>query len=109
MKGPKKAKGKPHHDLKAVKARFSCLSAPILRTSAIMSAQEAGLSPLEVLDVIQALKLSDFVKSAPGHTPSSPVCWHDTYEFKAEGRSFYLKFAGTSIADLRLTSFRDNV
>jgi len=74
-------KRKPHHDLTAIQAKFA--------------------------DVVQALEPADFVKSETAHSPPNSKVWHDTYNIPCDGLFLYLKFAGETLIDVVLTSFKE--
>ena len=76
-------KRKPHHNLAAVKAKFA-----------------------DVVEAVQALETKDFIKSETAHNPSNSKVWHDTYNLPWDGLLLYLKFAGETLIDLTLTSFK---
>lgn len=100
-------KRKAHHDLVAVKTRFATAEALELTTTATRNARALGYSLDDVVDAVQALKNSDFVKSETAHSPPNSRVWHDTYNLNWDGRLLYLKFAGETLIDVTLTSFKE--
>lgn len=100
-------KRKPHHDLKAIHARFAIAEDLEITTTALQSARSLGFSLKEVMEVVQALAHGDFVKSETAHHPRNPRCWHDTYVTSFDGLDLYLKFAGETLTDIALTSFKE--
>jgi motility quorum-sensing regulator/GCU-specific mRNA interferase toxin len=100
-------KRKPHHELDAVKARFSSVETLDITTTAARSARGLGFELEDVVDVVQALEREDFVKSETAHNPRNLRCWHDTYVIPYAGLGLYLKFAGETLVDLLLTSFKE--
>jgi motility quorum-sensing regulator / GCU-specific mRNA interferase toxin len=98
---------KPHHDLAAVKARFTDVDRLEITRTATQSARRLGYDLNDVVDVVQALPRSDFVKSETAHSPPNSRVWHDSYVTQWEGRWLYLKFAGETLIDLTLTSFKE--
>ena len=61
----------------------------------------------DVVEVVQALERLDFVKSETAHNPPNPRCWHDTYVTPFDERDLYLKFAGETLIDVVLASFKE--
>ncbi|HEX2762218.1 MAG TPA: type II toxin-antitoxin system MqsR family toxin [Allosphingosinicella sp.] len=102
-------KGKPHHDLEAVKAKFASVETLDITTSASRSARALGFELEEVVEIVHALEKQDFVKSETAHNPRNPRCWHDTYVTPYGPLDLYLKFAGETLMDLTLTSFKEEV
>ncbi|MBC7985318.1 MAG: type II toxin-antitoxin system MqsR family toxin [Sphingomonadaceae bacterium] len=100
-------KRKPHHDLKAIQTRFDSVHDLEITTTALRSARSLGFSLEEVVEVVRALEHGDFVKSETAHHPRNPRCWHDTYVTSFDGLDLYLKFAGETLTDIVLTSFKE--
>ena len=67
-----------------------------------------GYDLTDVWRAVQALRPGNFVKSAPAHNPPVPGVWHDTYTMRWDGRPLYIKFAGSTIVDIVLTSFKED-
>ena len=59
------------------------------------------------MEVVQALKPSEFVKSELAHSPPNFKVWHDTYDIPYDGLQLFLKFAGQTLIDVTLTSFKE--
>lgn len=78
-----------------------------ITTTASRTARALGFELGGVVDVVQALEREDFVKSETAHNPRNPRCWHDTYVTPYAGLDLYLKFAGETLVDLSLTSFKE--
>jgi len=78
----------------------------ITRT-AINSARALGYGLHDVVEAVQALAPFDFVKSETAHSPPNSKVWHDTYNLPWGGRQLYLKFAGETLIDVALTSFKE--
>ena len=100
-------KRKPHHDLAAVKARFARVETLEVTRSAVEGARALGYSLEDIVDAIQELEPGDFIKSETAHSPANPREWHDTYNMPSGDLWLYLKFAGETLIDLRLTSFKE--
>jgi motility quorum-sensing regulator/GCU-specific mRNA interferase toxin len=100
-------KRKPHHPLDAVKAKFATVSTLEMTRTALQSAQAIGFRREDVVAVVQALEREDFVKSATAHSPPSPRRWHDTYVTPFGAWYLYLKFAGETLVDVTLVSFKE--
>jgi motility quorum-sensing regulator/GCU-specific mRNA interferase toxin len=100
-------KRRPHHDLGAVKAKFASADTLEITTTAVRSAQSIGFTLEDVVAVVQALEREDFVKSETAHSPRNSRVWHDTYVTPFDGRNLYLKFAGETLIDVVLTSFKE--
>ena len=56
---------------------------------------------------MQALEPGDFIKSETARSPKSPKVWHDAYNLPWDDRWLYLKFAGETLIDVTLTSFKE--
>ena len=97
----------PHHDLKAVQAKFSSAASLEITGKAVRDAQKIGYSLEDIVDVVQALEPGDFVKSETAHNPPNHRLWHDTYNIPCDGLWLYLKFAGETLIDVTLTSFKE--
>jgi hypothetical protein len=100
-------KRKPHHDIEAVKAKFARVETLEITTMASRSARALGFELEHVVEVVQLLERDDFVKSETAHRPRNPRCWHDTYVTPYAGLDLYLKFAGETLIDVTLTSFKE--
>ena len=75
--------------------------------SAVEAARALGYSLREVVAAVQDLEPRDFVKSETAHSPPDPRVWHDSYRMRWDGWWLYLKFAGRTLIDVRLTSFKE--
>ena len=100
-------KRKPHHDLTAVQAKFARLAPLEITRSAVEGARALGYSLEDIVEAVQALERGDFIKSETTHSPPNSRVWHDTYNMPWHGRWLYLKFAGETLIDVRLTSFKE--
>ena len=100
-------KNVPHHPLSGVQAKFADVESLEITSSAIKSANAIGYSLEDVIDVVQALEKSDFVKSETQHFPPNSRVWHDTYKAPLDGMWLYLKFAGETLVDVTLVSFKE--
>lgn len=100
-------KNVPHHLLSGVQAKFVDVENLEITSSAIKSANAIGYSLEDVVDVVQALEKSDFVKSETQHSPPNTRVWHDTYKAPMDGMWLYLKFAGETLIDVTLVSFKE--
>lgn len=100
-------KRRAHHDLAAVKAKFASVDTLEMTTAAFRSAQNLGFGREEVVKAVQALERSDFVKSETQHSPPNHRCWHDTYKSQQGEDHLYLKFAGETLVDVLLVSFKE--
>lgn len=99
---------KPHHDLKGIQAKFSDVDALEITRTAESTARKLGYGLQDIVDAVQDLRPSDFVSSSPAHSPPVPGVWHDTYTMRWGDHHLYIKFAGTTIIDIVLVSFKDN-
>lgn len=97
----------PHHSLADIQAKFADPESLEITTTAIRSANAMGYSLEDVVDVVQALEKSDFVKSETAHNPRNSKVWHDTYKVPMDGMWLYLKFAGETLVDVTLVSFKE--
>lgn len=78
----------------------------ITRTAA-EGARALGYSLEDIVETVQALEAGDFIKSETAHSPPNSKVWHDTYNMRWDGRWLYLKFAGETLTDVTLISFKE--
>jgi len=102
-------KRRPHHDLGAIQAKFADMDSLSITATAIRDAQAIGYSLEDIVDVVQALEPQDFVKSETAHHPPNHRMWHDTYVIPYDDMDLYLKFAGETLIDIVLTSFKERL
>ncbi len=100
-------KRKPHHNLAAVQAKFAQAETLEITRAAVESARALGYSLKDIVEAVQELESGDFIKSETAHNPPNSKAWHDTYNIPWDGRWLYLKFAGESLIDVTLTSFKE--
>ena len=100
-------KRKPHHSLAAVKARFATAESLEITRTAVECARALGYALEDVVEAVQALEPGDFIKSETAHSPPSSRVWHDTYNLPWDDQWLYLKFAGETLIDVTLTSFKE--
>jgi motility quorum-sensing regulator/GCU-specific mRNA interferase toxin len=98
---------KPHHELAKVQAKFAGVETLEITGKATRDAQALGYSLEEIVAVVQALETRDFVKSETAHSPPNSKVWHDTYKIPYDGMDLYMKFAGETLIDVILTSFKE--
>jgi motility quorum-sensing regulator/GCU-specific mRNA interferase toxin len=98
---------KPHHELAKVQAKFASVETLEITGKATLDAQALGYSLEDIVAVVQALEAQDFVKSETAHSPPNSKVWHDTYTIPYDGMNLYLKFAGETLIDVILTSFKE--
>jgi motility quorum-sensing regulator/GCU-specific mRNA interferase toxin len=100
-------KRRPHHDLQAVQAKFASMESLEITRTAVIAARSLGFGLADIVDVVQALEPGDFVKSETAHSPPNPRVLHDSYNLPWNGRQLHLKFAGETLIDVVLTSFKE--
>lgn len=100
-------KRKAHHDLAGIQAKFASAETLEMSGTAFRSALAIGFGLEEVVKAVQALQRSDFVKSETQHHPPNHRCWHDTYKSRQGEYYLYLKFAGETLVDVTLVSFKE--
>jgi motility quorum-sensing regulator/GCU-specific mRNA interferase toxin len=100
-------KRKPHHNLAAIKAKFATVETLEITGKAQSDAQDLGYTLEDIVDVVQALEPGDFIKSETAHSPPNSKVWHDTYNIPYDDFDLYLKFAGETLIDVTLTSFKE--
>lgn len=100
-------KRKPHHPLSAVQAKFARVETLEITRTAVEAARALGYSLEDIVEAVQALEPGDFIKSETAHSPPNSKVWHDTYNLPWDGRRLYLKFAGETLIDVTLTSFKE--
>jgi len=100
-------KRRPHHDLTAVKVKFALVETLEITRSAVEGARALGYALEDIVEAVQALEGGDFIKSETAHSPPNSKVWHDTYNLPWDDQWLYLKFAGETLIDLTLTSFKE--
>jgi motility quorum-sensing regulator/GCU-specific mRNA interferase toxin len=100
-------KRKPHHNLAAVQAKFAQVETLEITRTAVEGARALGYSLKDIVEAVQALESGDFIKSETAHSPPNSKVWHDTYNLPWDDRWLYLKFAGETLIDVTLTSFKE--
>ncbi|MGY4531802.1 motility quorum-sensing regulator/GCU-specific mRNA interferase toxin [Pseudomonas sp. TE3786] len=70
-------KSKPHYSLVTIQADVSRLGVAAFTKTALDGGRAMGLSSAAMLDVIGALRRSDFYKSMTTH--ADHTIWHDVY------------------------------
>lgn len=100
-------KRKPHHDLAAVQAKFARMETLEITRTAVEGARALGYSLEDIVEAVRELEPSDFIKSETAHSPPNSKVWHDSYNMPWDGRRLYLKFAGETLIDVTLTSFKE--
>ena len=98
---------KPHHDLKAIQVKFRDVAGLEITRTAETSARRLGFGLQDIVDAVQDLAPRDFISSSPAHSPPVPGVWHDTYVMRWDGLQLSIKFAGTTIVDIVLVSFKE--
>ena len=98
---------RPHHNLAAVKEKFIDVKTLEVSRTAVEGARALGYSLVDIVNVVKALLPSHFIKSETAHSPPNSKIWHDTNKMSWNGRKLYLKFAGETLIDVRLTSFKE--
>jgi motility quorum-sensing regulator / GCU-specific mRNA interferase toxin len=100
-------KRRPHHGLAGIKAKFSSVETLEITTTALRSAEALGYDLDDIVAVVRQLEEGDFVKSETAHHPRNPRVWHDSYRAPFDGYELYLKFAGETLVDVVLVSFKE--
>jgi hypothetical protein len=103
-----RTKKRPTHDLKKIQGAFNTTENLVITKTAKDSAFKLGYSLDDVVDAIQELLPDDFVHSKPAHSPALPGVWHDTYIMPWDKKNIFIKFAGATIVDITLTSFKES-
>jgi motility quorum-sensing regulator/GCU-specific mRNA interferase toxin len=73
----------PHHDLKAIQAKFADVDTLEITRRPAMPRRSAIRS--RILSMSQALEPGDFIKSETAHNPPNHRLWHDTYNIPCDG------------------------
>ena len=98
---------KPHHALAAIQAKFASVETLEITGKAARDARDLGYTLEDIVGVVQALEPGDFIKSETAHSPPNSRVWHDTYQIPYDDLILYLKFAGETLIDVVLTSFKE--
>ncbi|HSW94136.1 MAG TPA: type II toxin-antitoxin system MqsR family toxin [Gammaproteobacteria bacterium] len=78
------------YDLEAVKLAFSTIMKLRVTGTALKDARAIGFSQQDMVDAIQQLKRTDFVKSMTTHADHR--VWQDVYNTEFNGYLLYIKF-----------------
>ena len=103
-----RTKKRPTHDLKQIQEAFDTTEKLVITRTARESAFKMGYSLEDVVDAVQDLLSEDFVHSKPAHSPALLGVWHDTYIMPWDKKKVFIKFAGATIVDITLTSFKES-
>ena len=100
-------KRRPAYDLKSIKNAFSHRKSLGLATTAtaFRGAQEAGISRVDMIEIIQALDVSDFYKSVTSYADSH--IWQDVYHARFRDTQLYIKFMAQPNGQYLLLSFKE--
>ena len=91
-----------------IQVAFNTTESLVITKTAQNSAFKMGYSLDDVVDAVQDLLPEDFVHSKPAHSPALPGVWHDTYIMPWDKKKVFIKFAGATIFDITLTSFKES-
>jgi motility quorum-sensing regulator/GCU-specific mRNA interferase toxin len=100
-------KKRPTHDLKKIQETFDTTDNLVITGTARRSAFKMGYALEDVVEAVQDLMPEDFVHSKPAHSPAQQGVWHDSYIMPWDKRNIFIKFAGATIVDIALTSFKE--
>lgn len=78
------------YDLEAIKNTFSLIKSLRLTSTALYDARAIGFSRQDMVDAIQQIKRTDFVKSMTTHADHR--VWQDVYNTEFNGYLLYIKF-----------------
>lgn len=78
------------YDLEAIKLTFSLIKKLRVTNTALQGARAMGFSQQNIVDAIQQLKRTDFVKSITTHADHR--IWQDVYNTEFNGYLLYIKF-----------------
>lgn len=78
------------YDLEVIKLTFSRAENLRVTTTALRDARMMGFSRQDMIDAIQQLKQTDFVKSMTTHADHR--VWQDVYNTEFNGYVLYIKF-----------------
>ena len=107
-RGDLAVKRKPHHDLAGIKARFATVETLEITSTAYRNAVALGYALADIVAVVQQLERGDYRKSETAHSPPNSRVWHDTYVAPFDDMLLYLKFAGETLVDVVLVSFKEH-
>lgn len=108
MASDSRTKKRPTHDLKKIQEAFDTTEHLVITKTAQNSAFNMGYSLDDVVDAVQELLPEDFIHSKPAHSPAVHGVWHDTYIMPWDKKKIFIKFAGATIVDITLTSFKES-
>ena len=78
------------YDLEAIKLAFSTVDKLRITASALKDARAMGFSRQDMVNAIQQLKRTDFLKSMTTHADHR--IWQDVYNTEYNGYVLYIKF-----------------
>ena len=98
-------KKRPTYDLAAVQAVFSSPGALAITVSAFRDATAAGFDRSGIVEVIQSMRRTMFVKSMTTHTDHR--LWQDVYHVPSCGLVLYVKFQADVVTEFRVMAFKE--
>jgi motility quorum-sensing regulator/GCU-specific mRNA interferase toxin len=96
----------PTHDLAAFKAKFSTVGGLNVTGTAIKTAAELGFGRQEIVDAIQTMDKTHFVKSMTSYHDHK--VWQDVYNVPHDDElTLYVKFTADTVTEFKLLSFKE--
>lgn len=96
----------PTHDLAAIKVKFSKVGDLAVTGTAIKDAAALGFGRQEIVDTIQKMEKSHFVKSMTSYADHR--VWQDVYNVPHdEDLTLYVKFTSDVVTEFKLLSFKE--
>lgn len=98
-------KKRPTYDLAAIRSVFSSPAALAITVSAFRDAISAGFDRAGIVDVVQSMDRTMFVKSMT--TFADHRVWQDVYHVPAGRLTLYVKFQADVVTEFRVMAFKE--
>lgn len=98
-------KKRPTYDLAAIQATFAHPRALAITVSALRDAIALGFGRFEIVEIIQTMDRTMFVKSMT--TFADHRVWQDVYHVPADELVLYVKFQADVLTEFRVMAFKE--
>lgn len=98
-------KRRPTYDLEAIKTALGSVETLAMTTSALRHATTLGFDRSGVVETIQGIDRTMFLKSMT--TLADHRVWQDVYHVPARGLVLYVKFQADVITEFQVMSFKE--
>jgi motility quorum-sensing regulator/GCU-specific mRNA interferase toxin len=98
-------KRRPTYDLAAIRSALGSADTLAITVSAFRDATALGFDRLGIVEVIQGIRRTMFVKSMTTYANSR--LWQDVYRVPVDDLVLYVKFQADVVTEFRLMSFKE--